>query len=361
VPQPAETPAEPRPPARVVRVGHQARQRVFGALPPVAQAALAAAVAWYLAHHVLGHAQPFFAPIAAAISLSTSKIQRSRRIAQMVGGVLLGIVVGDGLRGVLGSSTVALGVIVLLTMIVALAVGAGFFGDGMMFPNQAAASAILVVTLNRHGTGSERALDAVVGGAMAFVIGVGLFPAEPLSLLRNAEQRVLEVLANRLGEVSAAFREGHFPDDSWTLEAGFAIHQQLNALARARATARVNVRVAPRRWRRRAVVDAENQRTAQLDLLANAVISLIRSVTVQRELPLPDPELQQQISLMAGALRWLAEAQRPWPDTVMRETETAARAALAHAEARGIDRDQVVAAILRAVARDLLAVIAPRS
>ena len=54
------------------------------------------------------------------------------------------------------------------------------------------------------------------------------------------------------------------------------VHQQLNGLARARATARVNVRVAPRRWRLRAEVDAETQRTAQLDLLANAVISLIR-------------------------------------------------------------------------------------
>ena len=342
---------------RVHRAGHKASQRVYGALAPVLQAALAAAVAWYVAHRVLGHAQPFFAPIAAAISLSTSKIQRSRRIAQMVSGVLLGIVVGEGLRSVLGGSTVALGAIVLVTMVVALAVGAGFFGDGMMFPNQAAASAVLVVTLHRHGTGSERAVDAVVGGAVAFVVGVGLFPAEPMSLLRNAEQRVLEVLAARLGEVAAALRQGRLPPDDWTLATGFEIHQQLNALARARATARVNVRVAPRRWRRRAAVDAENVRTAQLDLLANAVISLIRSVTIQRDLPLSDPELQQQITLMAGALRWVAEAERPWPDAVLRETEAAALSALAHAEARGIDRDQVVAAIVRAVARDLIAVI----
>jgi hypothetical protein len=91
------------------------------------------------------------------------------------------------------------------------------------------------------------------------------------------------------------------------------------------------------------------------------VISLIRSVTIQRGPPLPDPELAHQITLMAGALRWLAEAERPWPDAVMRETEAAARAALSHAEAHGIDRDQVVAAILRAVARDLIAVLGSES
>jgi uncharacterized membrane protein YgaE (UPF0421/DUF939 family) len=341
----------------VHRAGRRAGQRVLGALAPVLQAAMASALAWFVAHRVLGHAQPFFAPIAAAIAMSTSRVQRSRRIAQMVSGVLLGIVVGDGLRSLLGGSTLALGVIVFLTMVVALALGVGFFGDGMMFPNQAAASAILVVTLHKAGTGSERAVDAIVGGAVAYVIGVGLFPAEPLSLLRDAEQRVLEVLSTRLGEVSAALREGRLPPQDMMLEAGLEIHRELNALARARATARVNVRVAPRRWRRRAAVDAENDRTAQLDLLANAVISLIRSVTVQRDLPLPDPDLQQQITLMAGALRWLAEAPHPWPEPVRREAEAAARAALAHADARGIDRDQVVAAILRAVARDLIAVL----
>ena len=335
---------------------------MLDALWPVVQAALAASLAWLIAHRVLGHPQPFFAPIAAAISLSTSPIQRSRRIAQMVGGVLLGIGVAELVQPLLGDSTGALGVTVLLTMSIALAVGAGFFGDGMMFPNQAVASALLVVALHRHGTGAERALDAVVGGGCALLIGVGLFPAEPLGLLRGAERAVLSTLARRLGQVSTHLQSGRLPEAEWTLQAGHEIHQRLSALARARATARLNVRVAPRRWSRRAAVDAENARTAQLDLLANAVISLIRSVTppVGTDAP-PDPELIGEITAMAGALRWLAEAERPWSDTVMRETEAVAREALERAGARGIDRTAVSAAILRAVAADVIAVIAPPS
>jgi uncharacterized membrane protein YgaE (UPF0421/DUF939 family) len=342
----------------VSQAGRRARRRVLDSLWAVLLAAIAAAISWYVAHHVLGHPQPFFAPIAAAISLSTSQIQRSRRIAQMVGGVLLGIVLAEGLHSLLGDSTGALGAIVLITMVVALAVGAGFFGDGMMFPNQAVASAVLVVTLHKHGTGAERAIDAIVGGAVALVIGVGLFPAHPLKLLQDAEQRVLETLAARLSEVLSLLREGRTPDENWTLKTGFEIHQRLSGLARARATARVNVRVAPRRWRLRGAVEAEDRRTAQLDLLANAVISLMRALTasVVAEAA-PTFELQSQVARLADALRWLSEAPRPWPDGVIQEAERAARAAVEYTTVRGVDREQVVAAILRAAARDLIAVV----
>jgi uncharacterized membrane protein YgaE (UPF0421/DUF939 family) len=344
----------------VSQAGRRARQRVLGSLKAVVLAAVAAALAWYFAHDVLGHSQPFFAPIAAAISLSTSQIQRSRRIAQMVSGVLLGIVIGEGLHSLLGGSTAALGVIVLVTMIVAMAAGVGFFGDGMMFPNQAAASAILVATVHHQGTGAERAVDAVVGGGVALVLGVGLFPSHPLAVLQEAEQRVLEALATRLSELMRLLGDGREPGDGWTLESGLEIHNRLSALARARATARVAVRVAPRRWRLRAVVDAEDRRTARLDLLANAALSLMRAVSVRVAAEgVPPPELQQQLHMLAAGLRSLAESQRPWPPRLLEEIEATARTAIEYAGARGIDRDQVVAAILRATARDLIAVIGP--
>src|SRR5665213_4479774 len=44
-----------------------ARARLRASLWPCAQAAAASGSAWLLAHNALGHAQPFFAPIAAAI------------------------------------------------------------------------------------------------------------------------------------------------------------------------------------------------------------------------------------------------------------------------------------------------------
>ena len=163
-----------------------ARARLRESLWPCAQAAAAAGTAWLIAHDVLGHAQPFFAPIAAAIALSATSVRRGRRILQMVAGVMIGIGVGEAATWVMGTSALSIAITVLVTMVAAMAVAVGFFGEGMMFVNQSAAAAVLVVALHRHGTGSERALDALVGGAVAAVIGVGLFPADPLRLLRRA-------------------------------------------------------------------------------------------------------------------------------------------------------------------------------
>jgi uncharacterized membrane protein YgaE (UPF0421/DUF939 family) len=125
------------------------------------------------------------------VSLSISCAQRFRRILQLVGGVLVGVAIGDLLSSALRVSTPALGLIVFVPLAIAIGAGAGFFAAGMMFASQAAASAILVVTLRKHGTGAECALDALIGGGVGLVLGLGLFPPDPLRLLHDAERRLL--------------------------------------------------------------------------------------------------------------------------------------------------------------------------
>jgi uncharacterized membrane protein YgaE (UPF0421/DUF939 family) len=329
-------------------VGAHALQRVRAAWEPVALASVAAALAWLIAHRVLGHSQPFFAPIAAAISLSTSRIQRSRRIVQMVGGVLLGIAIGELLATTIGTSASALALIVFATMAAAVLGGAGFVGEGMMFANQAAASAILVTTLHHHGTGSERAIDAIVGGAVALILGVGLFPAEPLAMLGDAERAVLATLASTLERF--ALRAGAEPtDESWILGAGGEIHATVAALARARSTARTNTRVAPRRWRLRQVVDAENRRTLQLHLLSSAVLGLIRAAAVGPR-PLPGA-LEQQIASLADALDLLAKNKQPWPALVRDRVLAVSEQLKGYAESQP---GSTAPAILGAIATDLV-------
>src|SRR6201989_1683210 len=192
-------------------------RRVRAALAPSVHSALAAALAWLIAHRLLGHSDRFFAPVAAAIALSTMPVRRIHRIVQMVLGVLLGIAVGSVVGAVLGVSTPALAATVLVTMLVARALGAGFVGDGMMLVNQAAGSAIIVVVLHHSGTGAERAVDALVGGAVALLVGVVLFPARPLPLLRAAERTLLRSVANTLDGVVALLATGAPADPAWTV------------------------------------------------------------------------------------------------------------------------------------------------
>ncbi|HYZ28936.1 MAG TPA: FUSC family protein [Thermoleophilaceae bacterium] len=333
-----------------------ARRRLRASAWPVAQASIAAALSWWIAHRVLGHSQPFFAPIAAAIALSTARTQRARRSTQMVTGVLLGIAIAEALQAILGTSTFALGVTVFVTMLVALAVGVSFIGEGMMFANQAAASAILVIALHRHGTGGERAVDAVVGGGVAVVIGVLLFPADPLRIVRNAENAVLATLADGVREVLRSLRERTQASPEWTLAQSAEIHARLAQLDQARGTAWALARVAPRRWPERAAVAEEIARVAHMDLLANTLLTLIRTsaTAVDAEERL-SAHLDHQLSQLSELLGRLADAPRPWPAALV---EDAAELAQSILEDTAAGRDfPVVTSILVTTARDLRRVV----
>src|SRR5512142_199116 len=65
-----------------------------GTLGQLAQAAVAAGIAWELALQVPNHGQPFFAPIAAVIALGAERGTRGRQAIQMMTGVSVGIVIG---------------------------------------------------------------------------------------------------------------------------------------------------------------------------------------------------------------------------------------------------------------------------
>jgi uncharacterized membrane protein YgaE (UPF0421/DUF939 family) len=348
--------------AAVTRARHRwitaVRQRVGAALWPAVHASVAAAVAWLLAHNVLGHADPFFAPIAAAIALSTTQLQRGLRSVQMVLGVVLGISIGRLLGSALGASAPAVGLVVLATLLSVRALGAGFLGNGMMFANQAASSAILVVVLHSSGTGAERELDAVVGGAVALVVGVLAFPAKPLPRLREAESAVLGSLATTLEGLVSLLRARTPAEEEWTLTTAYDLHQGLANLAEARSSARTNVRIAPRRWRLRGLVDAEDRRLARLHLLADAVLGLVRAATgaLEDRQPLP-ASLELQIAALGTAIGQLASTSQPWPPRLLLDVaEVAGRAPDLQAE-ESAGWVPVVASTMRTTARDLREII----
>ncbi len=242
------------------------------------QTSVAAGLSWYLAHEVLGHPQPFFAPIAAAVSLSTSNVLRAQRAIQMMIGVTLGIGLGTLVLGLLGSGSLPIAIAALVALAAAVFIGGGFIGHGMMFANQTVVSATLVLALYRGGVGLERIFDALIGGAVAIVFAVVLFPADPLKLLRNARIGVLADLRDvlsRAADIAVGRRKA--PDD-WPQAAVDAVHQQMSGLIEARTTARQVTVVAPRRWSLRDAVRAADHQGLQVALLAGSVLQLVRAV-----------------------------------------------------------------------------------
>ena len=164
----------------------------------------------------------------------------------MVGGVLVGILTGEAGHGLLGSSPIALGVIALATMVVARAIGGGFLGDGVFFVNQAVGSAILIVALQQTGTAGERVIDALVGGAVAYLISALLLPLSPFAELAEARRTLVTRLRRRLDELDQSLRLNRELGQTWVLDTWEELQDALTGLTAARRAAHVNARAVPR-------------------------------------------------------------------------------------------------------------------
>ena len=184
----------------------------------IAQASVAAAVAWFVAGEVLGHESPFFAPIAAVVSLGTSYGQRLRRVVEVTLGVAVGVLVADLLVVLFGTGWWQ------LALIVALAMSAAFLLDASgLFVTQAAVQSIIVATLVPDpGDALVRWTDALVGGAVA-VVAATVVPRAPLR--RPREQAA--VVVRRIGTLLRSAADSVLDGD---------VERALDNLAQARST-----------------------------------------------------------------------------------------------------------------------------
>jgi uncharacterized membrane protein YgaE (UPF0421/DUF939 family) len=165
----------------------------------IAQCAVAAGVAWWVASGVFHHSTPFFAPVAAVVSLGTSYGQRLRRVAEVTVGVALGVFGADLLVRVVGTEAWVVALVVGLSMSVAL-----LLDNGQVFLIQAAVQSIIITALKpAPGQAFTRWTDALVGGAVALV-GATVVPAAPLRRPREQAARVVRKVRDLLqaaGEV----------------------------------------------------------------------------------------------------------------------------------------------------------------
>lgn len=173
----------------------------------IAQCAVAAGVAWFVARDLLGHEVPVFAPIAAVVSLGTSYAQRLRRVVEVTAGVAIGVLLGDLLVAQVGSGAWQIALIVGLAMSAAVLVDAG-----ALFINQAAVQSIFVVALVVPAGGASfiRWTDALVGGVVALVAAT-VVPAAPLRRPREQVAVVLDTVASLL-RGAAQVLEDHDPE-----------------------------------------------------------------------------------------------------------------------------------------------------
>jgi uncharacterized membrane protein YgaE (UPF0421/DUF939 family) len=176
------------------------RERMITTARPILQTSVAAAAAWLIATELVGHEQPFFAPISAVVTLGLTVGERRRRAVELAIGVAVGIAIADLLVSGIGTGTWQVGVVCGLAMLAATLVG-----GGPLLATQAGASAVLVATLQPpEGFDFDRALDALIGSCTALAVGSLLLPVDPVRLVRDGLGPVLDRLAAVLDSVADA-------------------------------------------------------------------------------------------------------------------------------------------------------------
>ena len=166
----------------------------------ILQTALAASLAYLLALIVLGNEQPFFAPIAAVISLGLTLGQRGRRAVEVVFGVAVGLMVADLIVHLIGVGPAQIGIVVALAMAAVV-----LFSERTLLVNQAAISAILVIVLQPPDAvfSPDRFLNALIGGGVALAVN-HLFPVDPERVVERAARPIFDELATVLEEIATA-------------------------------------------------------------------------------------------------------------------------------------------------------------
>lgn len=244
--------------------------RVRSRLLAIVQATIAAGTSYWVATHLFGHEQAFFAPIASIIILGLAGgAGRLRRAVEMSIGCSAGVAIGDVIIAQIGPGswqiTVAVGASLL---------AASFISKSPLVTNQIAIGSILISTIMPPGTaaGYERPIDAIIGGVIAILV-FAVIPAAPLSSGRQEVTTILSIASSVLHDVAVALPESDHRALDHALKAVRGTQGNINALLDAAKTARENTTISPLLW-------GSRRRVRSLERMLGPVDNMIRNSRV---------------------------------------------------------------------------------
>jgi uncharacterized membrane protein YgaE (UPF0421/DUF939 family) len=317
----------------------------------IAQSAIGAGLAWFVAGTLLHHPAPFLAPIAALIVLGQSYGQRVRRTLEVVVGVAIGVAVGDLFRVVFGVGWWQVTVVVLAAMVVALLLGAG-----QLMVTQAAAQGVVVTAIVAPHGPFDRWIDALIGSLIALVLTL-VAPSKPLREPRRLAAAALRELADILDATFTAVTEGDRQAADEALAQARDTEQMLARLTEAVHEGVAAGSLSVRRARHLAAANEVAQLTVPTDRAVRNLRVLVRRVEVAiwRGEPLSD-DTRAGIQRLARACRSLADAVESRGQTESRPELAELAESLAATPGDRSMSDAVVCAILRSIVVDLLEV-----
>jgi uncharacterized membrane protein YgaE (UPF0421/DUF939 family) len=209
----------------VLRTGAAAAaNRLRANVKPILLMAASAGIAWFIAHDLLGHQAPFFAAISALVVSGLAAGQSARRAIELTIGQAVGILVADAIITLIGTGAWQVTLVVILAMSTAILL----ISAGPLLYQQAAVSAALIATIQppQSGLSTLRFVDALVGGGVAVLLNVVIFPTNPLAVVRREVSPLARELAATLRDIAGALehRDGDAAEDALARARGLDEH-----------------------------------------------------------------------------------------------------------------------------------------
>lgn len=258
---------------RVRRRLRQGRSRVRVSFIPILQACIAAGLAYFLAGWWLGHAEPFFAPIAAWSCLGFAADKDLRRIAEVALGVALGVGLGDLVVHVIGS-----GVWQVMLVLAASALIARFVDEGVVLTTQAGVQSIVIVGLPAGMLGGGavgRWTDALVGGVVALLIAA-LWPTDHRKRGRLLAQDVWLEFSRIMANLAVGLSRGEAERVNRALYLARSSQPLLDSWTAAARSSFQMTKVSPQAYRSEVELSQNMQAAALADRAMRNVRVLIR-------------------------------------------------------------------------------------
>lgn len=239
----------------------------------IVQICLAAGVAWLIATRLVGHYEPFFAPISVVLVLGLAIERRGRRAYEVALGVALGIAVADLIVLVLGTGTWQLMLVIGLAMSAAV-----ISGGGVMLVNQAAISGVLVATLPAPDLAdtTHRFVDALIGGGIALGANA-ITPIDPVRLVRRYLEPLLSRLSGTLVDIADALENGSHEEIVAALERARGLDPAVREMKIAVEAGQETISLAPTRRRKKGRVDQLAAAAEPIDLMIRNTRVLARA------------------------------------------------------------------------------------
>ena len=267
-----------------------------------------------MATEVVGHEDAFFAPISAVITLGLTIGQRRRRAIELAVGVSVGIAIADALVVAIGEGTWQIGVITGLAMGAATLVG-----GGPLLASQAAASAVLVATLQPPDSGLDftRATDALIGGGVALLVSSLILPVNPLRMVHDSVEPLLDRLVATLERIAAALESGEPKAADEALVAVARLDAAHDHLIDSLDAAGDAARLSPRRRRALSGLDRYAVAGGELGLAVENLRALargaVRAINLQDSIPPETVEAVRELAACARELEAYLRGEDPGP------------------------------------------------